>query len=220
MLLSTQRIRNIFKNVFYRCLPKHILFFKGQINNNSKRIALTFDDGPHPECTQHILNVLKEANVKATFFLSGSKAKKYPGLVKQVIEDKHEIGNHAFSHHRLEMSYVGISKEVQETDRVIQNLAGATPKFFRPPYGKLNLKLLLYIFLKKKTLVLWSLDSGDSYDKSSNRIRDRLKTAKPGDIILMHEDSKHILEVLPLIIRDIKKKRLNFVTISKVIEKL
>src|SRR3989338_7213198 len=173
------RKKNIFiKTVVKNLIPRRYLLYKGKIQNGS--ITLTFDDGPHPLYTPMVLKVLEKSNVKATFFLTGNQVEKYPQLVREIVNDGHEIGNHNYSHrHIKKMSYKELSGEIQQTNKIIQNITGTSPKFYRPPYGELNMSLFWFAFFRKMTVVLWSVDSNDSYDKSLAKIRERLKIIKP-----------------------------------------
>lgn len=204
-------IKSLIKNL----IPRRVLLYKGRSQKGS--ISLTFDDGPHPLYTQSILEILKINNIKATFFLTGTEAEKYPQLVKEIADNGHEIGNHNYSHRHIKrMGYKEIAGEIQQTNRIIQNITGSRPKFYRPPYGELNMSLLCSVFFKKMTLVLWSVDSNDSNDKSPTGIRERLKIVKPGDILLLHTDYPHTVAALPYLIEDIRESGFECVSISKI----
>ena len=209
-----KKIKSYFKKVICRLLPKNILFLKGESKGRS--VALTFDDGPHPEYTLKILDTLRSSNVKATFFLTGSEAEKYPHLVKAIANDGHEIGNHNLFHQRIgRKNYKEFTQEIERAGKVIEDIIGHFPKLFRPPYGEINWKLLWFVFLKRVTIVLWSLDSNDFCVKSSDQVRRRLKRARPGDVIVLHDDYAHTAEALSCVIGDLKEKELGFASISK-----
>lgn len=209
------RVRsNFLKEVIKKFIPKDFLLWDAP--NKNDNVSLTFDDGPHPQYTQPILKMLRKAGVKATFFLSGTETEKYPQLVREIINNGHEIGNHNFSHRHIKrMGYKELSQEIQQTNRIIHDIAGISPRFFRPPYGELNLQVLRCMFTKKMVAVLWSVDSQDSLYESPFRLRDQLKIVQSGDIILLHTDYPHTAEALPGIIDDIKEKGLNFVSVSE-----
>lgn len=209
----------LLKNLVKNLIPGRYLLYKGKGRN--REVALTFDDGPHPLYTQTILKTLEKNNVRATFFLRGSMAQRHPELVKAIIDKGHEIGNHTFSHkHIKKMRYGELSREFEQANRTIQNITKTSPRFLRPPYGELSISLLKYVFFNKMKIVMWSIDSNDSYDKSPTDIRNRLKAIKGGDIILLHEDYCHTMESLPSIVEDIKAKSLNFVLVSELIRGL
>ncbi|MBN1405138.1 MAG: polysaccharide deacetylase family protein [Candidatus Omnitrophica bacterium] len=211
-------MRSGFKNIVFNLMPKSILFYKGRPRRNL--VALTFDDGPHPQNTQLVLKILKDAGIKATFFLTGAESAKYPQLVKDIFDSGNEIGSHNFSHsHIRKMKYKDISCEIQQANKTMKDITGVSPKLFRPPYGELSIGLLLLMLFKKMTLLLWSVDSNDTYEKTSQGIRNRLNALKAGDIIVLHEDYQHTVDALPLIIKDIKQKGLRFGLVSELMEK-
>jgi peptidoglycan/xylan/chitin deacetylase (PgdA/CDA1 family) len=149
---------------------------------NSESVYLTFDDGPNLEVTPLLLEVLREHNVRATFFLLGKNAEKYPELVKLIKEGNHTIGFHCNEH-----------LNSRKLNRVLLLKNFKTPKnfpataLFRPPYGKL--KFWQYNFLKNKfPLIGWTVMPGDFDQKISfQKQLDRLLKAKPGDIVVLHE---------------------------------
>lgn len=149
---------------------------------NSESVYLTFDDGPNPEVTPLLLEVLREHNVRATFFLLGKNAEKYPELVKLIQEGNHRIGFHCNEHlNARKLKPVALLKNF----RLPRNFPAT--RLFRPPYGKL--KLWQYNFLKRKfPLVGWNVMPGD-FDKNKSfeaQLKD-LKSAKSGDIVVLHE---------------------------------
>lgn len=150
--------------------------------DNSESIYLTFDDGPNPEVTSQLLELLREYNVRATFFLLGKNAEKYPELVKRIQEEKHSIGFHCNEHlNSRKLNRVLLLKNF----KLPKNFPATA--LFRPPYGKL--KYWQYNFLKNKfPLVGWTLMPGD-FDKKTpfQKQLDRLKKASPGDIVVLHE---------------------------------
>ena len=181
-----------------------------------KRIALTFDDGPHQENTVQILNILKENNAKATFFIVGKKAEKTPELLKLIVRDGHEIANHSYSH----ANNGNTVQDIEKAERIIRNILGVPTKCVRTPWGKVSFSLLMYSLKNKKKVVLWSFDSQDYRIEDPNTLRDYCKQAniKNGEIILFHEDYQHTLEALPEIIADLKLRGFTFNTVSELLE--
>ena len=110
--------------------------------NSSMKISLTFDDGPHPHYTPEILDILKEYNVKATFFLIGENVALYPELVERILAEGHEIGNHTFTHRRVEEYTVHqLGSEMEACEAAIYEVVEYQPKLFRPPGGRLDQKV-------------------------------------------------------------------------------
>lgn len=159
-----------------------------EMPTNHKVVALTFDDGPERRTTPEVLSVLREKKVRATFFVIGENAERYPNLLAEEVRDGHEIGNHSYDHKSLpRLSEAAIDQELERTENAIANVA-PRPTLFRPPGGKLNKRVLAAAQNKGYTTVLWSVDSRDwrrpSVDKLVNSI---LREVKPGSIILFHD---------------------------------
>jgi peptidoglycan-N-acetylglucosamine deacetylase len=185
--------------------------YLGNAKNNT--FFLTFDDGPHEQNTPKILEILKKYNVKATFFIVGSIAEKYPQLVKLIWKDGHEVANHSYSHNKNNYSV----SEIAETNNVIKGIIGITPKYYRPPWGKIELNQLVYIIINKMKLILWHINSFDHIIKDSNQLINVIKTTKiiSGDIILFHENRDHTIKALPEIIEYLKFRNLNLIELNR-----
>lgn len=207
-------MKRLLRTVCYRCIPPRYLMTKIR---DGRAVALTFDDGPHPKYTEPILKVLREEEVKATFFLVGNEVKKYPDLARAIAEEGHEIGNHTFSHCRLNgMKFHTLSQEIDETTDLIQRTTGVSTRLFRPPYARVTVALLRYAFRYRITIVLWSIDSRDSFEGASPlKMRYEIRSVGPGDILLLHEDYPHTVEALQGIVHDLKAKNLNFTTVNE-----
>ena len=187
-----------------------------------KRIALTFDDGPHPRLTPKILDVLDRYGVRATFFMIGVNAENYPGSAREVAARGHEIGNHTFSHGRL--SGVGEARAGQElTDcsNAIERVCGCRPRLFRPPEGALDQTAIEVACRNGYEVILWSLDTRDWEVKDENVIARRVLSAvKPGDIILMHDFIGHnskTPEALEFLIPKLRALGYEFVTVGELL---
>ncbi len=196
------------------------IIFRG--NDSKKTIALTFDDGPQPIYTENILNTLKENKITATFFLLGANIEKYPDLVKQIISENHEIGNHSYSHEKLFFKKPEfIKNEIRKTDELLESYKIET-KIFRPPFGFM---LFLLPFITKqfeKNIILWNINSKDYLGLSAKKISGKiLKNVKAGSIILMHDgrgikggNRSNTVETLKIIIPKLKAMGYDFSTIS------
>lgn len=186
--------------------------------HQDKVVALTFDDGPDRRYTPAILDILKEKGVKATFFVVGTQVKKEPEMLQRVIDEGHVIGNHSWSHKDLsKLSKGQVIKEVEAADKEIKAAVGFTPELFRAPYGALSDTLKSVMKSKSRELVGWNVDTRDWAGTSVNEMREIIReTTKPNGIILMHsfggKNIKNTVELLPLIIDDLKEKGYSFVT--------
>lgn len=151
-------------------------------------IALTFDDGPDPEFTPQLLDLLDRYHIKATFFVLGSKAEQYPYLIRRMHNEGHLIGIHNYSHRsNAIMSPWKVRLQLKHAVRTIENITGATPLHYRPPWGVFNIfDILLFTRFR---VVLWSLIVRDWVSTgSAEKIRDRLlSNYKNGDIIVLHD---------------------------------
>jgi peptidoglycan/xylan/chitin deacetylase (PgdA/CDA1 family) len=172
--------------------------------NIKKQIALTFDDGVDPVQTPIILDTLKKYGIKATFFLIGKKLEGNEILVRRIFNEGHIIGNHSWSHSYWFDFYNSgrMCRELLKTDEMIENITGKKPRFFRPPYGVTNPMLKRALQTSGHLAIGWSIRSFDTQDKRSaseiiNRVSSRMQSA---DIILFHDTSKEILNVIEEII--------------------
>lgn len=190
-------------------------FIRGDANK--KQIAITFDDGPHPAFTPKLLDILKQYNVKATFFLVGMMAEKYPDLVKAEVAAGHDVGNHTYHHVNLTKIPVGnVAAEIKACGEVIQHITGDAPHLFRPPGGDYNRQVAETSEALGYIMVLWTDDPGDYASPGMKAIQMRtLDRVANGGIILIHDGVQQTVDVLPLILDYLKKKGYEVVTIDE-----
>lgn len=137
----------------------------------SRKIILTFDDGPHPRTTPLVLDILRRRNLKAVFFVLGIQAMKYPELLKQIHEEGHIIGNHSFSHKNLaRVTSEKLEEEISRTSEIIEKVTGKKPEYMRPPYGAMNKSVLRSVHQHGMKIVLWTVDPKDWQQKSETGI--------------------------------------------------
>lgn len=159
---------------------------------HQKSIYLTFDDGPVPEVTPWVLDVLRIYQIKATFFCVGNNVQKYPHLLKTIYEDGHTIGNHTFNHKN---GFSSSTQEYIEDTLLAQNILNKilpyqTP-YFRPPYGRLTFSQAKHIS-KTHKIVMWSVLSGDFDARLSGQtvLQKTLQYTKPGSVVVFHDSIK------------------------------
>jgi peptidoglycan/xylan/chitin deacetylase (PgdA/CDA1 family) len=190
-----------------------------------KKVALTFDDGPHPYFTENIVKIISDYNIKATFFLVGTQVKKFPQLVKLLAEnDCCKIGNHTYSHKNLtKLTESEIFNELKTTQEILSSISGEKNviPYFRPPGGHYNNKVLNIADKLGLKIVLWSVFTNDHNERITekeliNRIMSSLSSDK--EIILLHSGSKTTLEFLPKIIEILKEKNYKFVTVDEILK--
>jgi peptidoglycan/xylan/chitin deacetylase (PgdA/CDA1 family) len=153
------------------------------------RVYLTFDDGPDPEWTPRILDLLARAGAKATFFLVGEAAARQPALARRLLAEGHEVGNHSFSHrHPWTLPERAARREVSEGAEAIADVVGRAPRFFRPPHGRLRRCMIEEARARGEALVLWSRSAVDwgPWARAAGIAR-RLTGVAAGDIVLMHD---------------------------------
>jgi peptidoglycan/xylan/chitin deacetylase (PgdA/CDA1 family) len=154
----------------------------------SHAVALTFDDGPDPEKTQPLLDLLAAAHLRATFFVIGAKAMRWPALVGRIAAAGHTVGNHSFSHRSFPLlSSREITSELVRCNEVVETITGVTPRFVRVPYGRRDVRFYRIAARLGLTPVFWSLDTLDWLGSSSRRVAARASRARGGDIVLMHD---------------------------------
>ncbi|WP_079524485.1 polysaccharide deacetylase family protein [Solibacillus isronensis] len=183
-----------------------------------KKIALTFDDGPHPKVTKQILKTLEKYEAKATFFVVGQEVKEHPEILKAVYNAGHEIGNHTFNHEKLTtLSTKEIKQQIQATDSLIKSTIGQRATVFRPPYGSYDESITDQLSVPN---VLWTIDTLDwkhrDPEKTVQAVKDR---AKNGSIILMHDIHQATADALDEVLATLQKQGYEFVTVSELLGK-
>lgn len=187
------------------------------LQTNNRSIALTFDDGPHPYYTRKLLEVLKEANVSATFFVVGKQVKKHPEILRQIYLDGHQIGNHTWDHYNLtRLENEEVLKELIRTHILVQKITGQAMRYFRPPGGRTDLRILDLASAIQYREVLWTILPSDHLHPPGQKIQQHVLTqAQPGSVILLHSGVGNTLEVLPQMIAELKREGYSFVTIDQ-----
>lgn len=185
-----------------------------------KVVALIFDDGPTPDLTPRLLEILKTAGVKATIYVIGGRVVKNPELVKRADAEGHEIGNHTWTHKNLtEISRDEALKQIQQTTDAIVRAIGRKPATFRPPYIATSEALNLWIRDELGMKVIsTNVDTVDWRDRNADMAFQIVTTkVAPGAIILCHETQPTTLDALPKIISELKARGYRFVTVSELV---
>jgi peptidoglycan/xylan/chitin deacetylase (PgdA/CDA1 family) len=181
-------------------------------SHHDNSVYLTFDDGPTPNCTKWILDILDQHKVKATFFCVGENAKKHSELLELIVSKGHGIGNHTMHHEKgTKTKKTSYLESVEEASKHVDS------NLFRPPYGRIPMPYAKAL-RKKYKIIMWTWLSYDYDPKvSPSDILNRAKDIKSGDILVLHDNNKSfkkLQEVLPELIVLLKKKGLQFATIS------
>lgn len=189
-------------------------------NVDGPYIAITFDDGPHPEYTPKLLDELKKRGLKATFFLVGQCVAEYPDIVKRMVAEGHEVANHSWSHPALtKLGAEGVRKQMENTNDAIRKACGVTPVVMRPPYGAtsaiLNKRFAEDYGMK---VILWSVDPLDWKYRNANKVYTSIvQNTKPGGIILAHDIHATTVAAMPETFDTLLAKGFKFVTVSELI---
>jgi peptidoglycan/xylan/chitin deacetylase (PgdA/CDA1 family) len=168
-----------------------------------KGLYLTFDDGPHPEHTPPLLDLLARHGAKATFFLIGQQIHRHSALAKRIVDEGHTLGNHSFTHPQFETLAMDAQlDEIERTDQALASVSGRSRHGFRPPRGVLPLPLMLRFIRQRRRIAYWSYDSLDYSRRPAPELVDIIKRhpVRAGDIVLMHDDNTISLEMLESLI--------------------
>ncbi len=186
------------------------------MQEEKKKVALTFDDGPHPVYTPEMLDLLKEKNIKVTFFLLGEQVEKYPDIVKRMNDEGHLIGNHSYKHEQLsKLSSVQACSQVNRTNELIYAITGKYPEYLRPPFGDWKDRLDCEVNMIE---VLWNVDTLDWSSQNKDKVVSKvMKNVEEGDIILMHDSYESTVKATAEIIDRLQKDGYEFVTVDELI---
>ncbi|MGF6949224.1 peptidoglycan/xylan/chitin deacetylase (PgdA/CDA1 family) [Neobacillus sp. B4I6] len=192
-----------------------------QVETNQKVVALTFDDGPTKN-VEKILPLLKQYNVKATFFLIGNEIEKNPEEAKKIVSAGHQIGNHTYSHQRMVFkspSY--IKKEIEKTDELIRESGYKGKIDFRPPNGKKLVGLPYYLYKNNRDTITWSLEPDTYYTSATDKVNYVKKNVKPGSIILTHpmyDGTGEELNTIKGILQSLSNEGYKFITVNELLK--
>lgn len=191
------------------------------VDKSDKVVSISFDAAWGNEQTPTLLDILKNKEVKATFFLVGFWAEKYPESVKQIADAGHDVGNHSDTHpHLPKLEKSKITAQIDDCNKKIESAGAPRPTLFRPPYGDYNNNVVEATNELNMHCIQWDVDSLDWKDPTPDDMVKRIKSKiKPGSIILMHNGAKNTPEALPKIIDEIKAEGYQIVPISELIMK-
>lgn len=181
-----------------------------------KKIALTFDDGPHPYYTEQLLDGLKKRGVKATFFVTGEHAELHPEVIKRMSEEGHLIGNHTYSHMQLRAgNKEDFKAELIKTNEIITGITGEEVLYVRPPYGSWDKSFETELNMFP---VLWTVDPLDWCSTNVDRITQKI-ISKVGenDIILMHDYYPSTITAALEVVDELQKEGYEFVTVEEIL---
>ncbi len=227
-------MKNLFKRFFcvlFAVVFAALLCIQAEASGNviysgadgcGKRIAITFDDGPHPKKTAEILDLLAEYSARATFFVVGENAKYYPDLIMREAAEGHEIGNHTYHHRAMRKCREGEGKcEITAASDMIKSITGKSPVLFRPPEGSYSSSTVELARACGCDVVLWNVDTRDwALSKTDEIVANVKKNVRDGSIILFHDftrDGAHTLDALKILLPYLISEGYEFVTVSELI---
>ena len=203
----------------HRLFPKRVWAFP----NSKNSVYLTFDDGPIPEVTPWVLEVLKKYKAKATFFCIGDNINKHANVFQQIIEEGHSIGNHTYHHlngwKTKTGDYINNCEKCEDSLNRVQDDKVKINNLFRPPFGKLTLKQSKTLQKKGFHIIMWDVLSADFDTKISNKkcLENVIKNIQPGSIVVFHDSLKSyekLRYVLPKVLDFIKINNINCESIN------
>ena len=192
------------------------VIYKEEALENSPKIALTFDDGPHPYYTEQLLDGLKERGAKASFFVLGKQAQAYPELIKRMQDEGHLVGNHTYNHIQLgQGNREEFKEELIQTSEVLTELTGEETQYVRPPYGSWDKSFETELMMFP---VLWTVDPMDwCSDDVSGIVQRVTKKTRENSIILMHDEYKSSVTAALQIVDILQEQGYEFVTVDEIL---
>ena len=183
-------------------------------------IAMTFDDGPHPQNTPRLLDMLRARNIKATFYVVGQCVDLYPQVVRRTVAEGHEIGNHSNTHRLLsKLSDAEILADLRRCHGAIGRASGVQPRTMRPPYGGLLQRQRELVHAEfGYPIILWSVDPFDWKRPGSSVVTSRiLGGASAGGIVLAHDLHSQTVDAMPATLDGLLRRGFKFVTVSQLL---
>jgi len=200
-----------------RLTRRHDMINLSRVETLQDEVALTFDDGPHPQNTPRLLDILAEYRVHATFFVIGAQVRRYPEIARRIVAEGHELGNHTWHHPYLTgYSDAGVLAEIDRTQEMIWQTVGQLPATFRPPYGAMSARQSRMLHDHRNLpSVTWSVDPEDWQRPGAAVVARRMiEGARPGAIILAHDIHGATVSAVPEALRGLTARGLRCVTLS------
>jgi len=183
-------------------------------------IAMTYDDGPHPKNTPRLLDMLRDRNIKATFYVIGRSVNMYPHIVRRIVSEGHEVGNHTWTHRKLTaLSDASVRVEMNRTRNAIVAACGVQPRTMRPPYGALRQSQRAWIYKEYGyPTILWNVDPEDWKRPGLSVVTSRIVNGtRNGSIVLAHDLHKPTVDAMPATLDGLLRRGFKFVTVSQLL---
>jgi peptidoglycan/xylan/chitin deacetylase (PgdA/CDA1 family) len=183
----------------------------------ARTVCLTFDDGPPPAHRPRVLDLLAGQYARASFFMVGREAERFPDLVKRVAAEGHAIGGHSWTHgDPFATGAAELAHEAERTERLFERLLGRRTRLFRPPHGKLTAAKAVRLLRSGQRLILWNVDPNDFASSGPGELAERLRgqRLRGGDLVLLHDNRPHAIDALPAVIDAARQTGLGFGTVA------
>jgi glycosyltransferase involved in cell wall biosynthesis/peptidoglycan/xylan/chitin deacetylase (PgdA/CDA1 family) len=209
--------RQLLRRAMSAALPRRLFLTRGPAAGAS--IALTFDDGPHPEHTARLLDILREHRASATFFVIGEQAKRYPNLVRRMAAEGHVVANHSYYNHPgapESRSFKEWTDDIRRTSDLLADILGNPIRLFRPPHGKLTARGVWWLWRSGYTIALWNVDPKDYACASADEVRSWF-AGHPffaGDLVLMHDNHPHAAMVVPDLVAAVRRCQFSLTSLA------
>ncbi len=191
-----------------------------RVSTTQPYIAMTYDDGPHPQNTPRLLDMLRDRNIKATFYVIGRNVDLYPAITRRIVAEGHEIGNHTYTHRNMtKLSNDAVRSELVKTREAIVRATGVQPRTLRPPYGALLQTQREWIRSEfNYPTIMWSVDPRDWQRPGPSVVTSRIISGTtPGAIILAHDLHAPTVDAMPATLDGLLRKGYKFVTVSQLL---
>jgi peptidoglycan-N-acetylglucosamine deacetylase len=192
-----------------------------RVETERRLIALSFDDGPTEHGVDWVLPILSRHQARATFFLIGAEVEARPALVRRLLAQGHEVGNHSFSHDRMVARLPGFSdEEIARTDSALRRAGVPVPVLFRPPYGRKLIGLPRAVERNGYRMIMWDVEDPTHATTPQDYAEAVLSEVRPGSIILMHvmyRANRLAREALPLIVHGLRARGYRIVTVGELL---
>jgi peptidoglycan/xylan/chitin deacetylase (PgdA/CDA1 family) len=181
-------------------------------------VLLTFDDGPHPEGTPAVLEVLREFSARAIFFVVGSRVPRAPEMLRRVLDEGHLLGNHSFAHPlERQLGLLECRRDLERCQKVIEERTGVRPTMFRPPLGHISIASMVAPRLSGLTPMLWSVDSDDwrlrhtsEVPAAAARLLQQFPARALREIVLFHDERTFTADLLRMVLPELVARGVSF----------
>ncbi len=211
-------LRQLARNVLDLAAPRELFLTRG--SPASRTVCLTFDDGPHPEHTPTLLDALSRERIRATFFVLGKAAFRYPLLVRRILAEGHAVGHHSYTHGEpAQTGPLTLATEVRRRAHLLRREGLRGSRLFRPPHGRVGLAKLALLWGMRKTVVLWNVDPRDWAAEAPEEVTSffERRPLQGGDVVLLQDVCPWATHAIPLLARQAREAGLRFDTVDALI---